>query len=117
MSKKISISLEGKDLTLNFGIGRFYELFKEGVGWDLMTLAEGFDSVRLMEVVKGLVYAGYYAECKKNKVAPELSKEQIFDAVLDSESDWISEVFIKYTDSVRSNGVAPKEALSQLESQ
>lgn len=112
--KRITITLNEKELILNFGIGRFYELFKEGVGWDLMTLAEGFDSAKLMEVVKGLVYAGYYAECKKNKETPLLSKEQIFDAVLDSDSDWISDVFVKYTDSVKSNGVAPKEALSQL---
>lgn len=117
MSKKANITLDGKELTLNFGIGRFYQLFKESVGWDLMTLSEGFDTAKLPEVVKGLVYAGYYAECKKEKIDPVLTKDQIFEAVLDSEDTWLSGVFIKYTDSVKSNGVAPKEVISQLENQ
>lgn len=113
MSKKIDITLNGKNIVLNFGVGRFYNLFKEATGKDLLTFSEGFDTAKLVEVTQGIVYAGYYSECKLNKVQPEFSQEDIFEAILDSDTSLINEIFTKYSDTVRSNGVASGEAVSQ----
>ena len=117
MSKKISVRLLDKDITLNFGVGRFYNLFKEATGKDLLTFSTDFDTVKLVEVTQGIVYAGYYAECKLKKEQPEFTLTEIFEAILDSDTSFINEVFTKYSDSVRSNGVAPGEATSQLMNQ
>jgi hypothetical protein len=114
MSKKINISLLGKELTLNFGVARFYNLFKEATGKDILNYTEVTGTTGLVEIVQGIVYGGYYAECKLNKVNPELTKDEIFENILDSESTLISEIFEKYIKSVSSNGVAPGEAVSQL---
>src|SRR6478736_7190470 len=112
MSKKINISLSGQEITLNFGIARFYNLFKESTGKDLLDFSTDFDTVKLVEVTQGIVFAGYYAECKLNKIDPLFTKDQIFEAVLDSETSFINLVYTKYTDSIRSNGVAPGEVVS-----
>lgn len=114
MSKKISVEINGKEITLNFGVGRFYNLFKEATGKDLLTFSSDFDTTKLVEVTQGIVFAGYYAECKLNKSTPEFSKDEIFEAILDSDTSFINDVFTKYSDSIRSNGVAPGEAVSQL---
>ena len=114
MSKKINVTLNERELTLNFGIGRFYNLFKESTGKDLLTFSDGFDTVKLVEVTQGIVYAGYYAECIKNKIEPLMTKDEIFEAVLDSDTSFINDVFVKYSNSIRSNGVAPGEVVSQL---
>lgn len=112
--KKINISLLGRDLTLNFGVGRFYNLFKEATGKDLLTYAEATGSTGLVEIVQGIVFAGYYAECKLNKQTPSLSKDEIFEAILDSDTTDIAKIFDGYIKSVSANGVAPGEVVSQL---
>lgn len=117
MSKKITIELSGKELVLNFGIGRFYEEFKSCTGEDLITLAQGFDSSKLISIVKGLVWAGYFSECKKERKQLLFTKEEVFELVSDCETDWIAQTFKKYTDTIQSNGVAPGEVVSQLENQ
>jgi hypothetical protein len=94
-SKKMTISLDGKELTLNFGIGRFYHLFKESTGYDLLDLGKGFDSTKMVDIVQGLVYAGYVAEKKLNKQTPELSKESIYDSVLDCD---VAKIFKDFND-------------------
>lgn len=114
MSKKISIDLNGQSLTLNFGIARFYNLFKEATGKDLLTYQDGFDTVKLVEVVQGIVYGGYYAECKKEKTTPLFTKDEIFELILDSDTSIINVIFSKYIETVSQNGVAPGEAVSQL---
>lgn len=101
MEKKITISLGGKSLVLNFGIGRFYHLFKESTGFDILTASEGFDASKLFEVTQGLVYAGYYAECKLNKVQPEFTKDEIFDLVMDSDTGTVTNIFSGYSDSIK----------------
>src|SRR5688572_20071703 len=101
MSKKITVELSGKEIVLNFGVGRFYNLFKEATGKDLLTFSDNFDTVKLVEVTQGIVYAGYYAECKLNKEQPSFTKEEIFEAILDSDTSFINDVFVKYSDSVR----------------
>lgn len=86
MSKKMSVTLGGKDLTLNFGVGRFYNIFKEVTGFDLLDQSANFSTIKMNEVVQGLVYAGYIAECKLNKKEPELTKDFIFDEVLNEDT-------------------------------
>ena len=117
MSKKITVTLDGKEIVLNFGVGRFYNLFKESTGKDLLTFSDDFDTTKLVQVTQGIVYAGYYAECKLNKETPLFSKDEIFEAILDSDTSFIADVYTKYADSVKSNGVAPGEIVSQLENQ
>lgn len=117
MSKKVNISLNGKEIVLNFGVARFYNLFKEATGKDLLAYQSGFDTSALVEVVQGIVYGGYYAECKKEKTNPVLTKDEIFELLLDSDTSLINEIFTKYIDTVSQNGVAPGEAVSQLENQ
>lgn len=114
--KKIRIDLNGHNLILNFGIARFYNLFKEATGKDLLTYQDGFDSTKLVEVVQGIVFAGYYAECKKEKVNPAMTKDEIFEAILDSDTSLMNDIFEKYIHTVSQNGVAPGEIVSQLES-
>lgn len=114
MSKKITITLLDKEMVLNFGVGRFYNLFKEATGKDLLTFSNDFDTTKLVEVTQGIVYAGYNAECKLNKTTPLFTKDEIFEAILDADTSFINEVFTKYSDSIRSNGVAPGEVVSQL---
>lgn len=104
----------GKDVVLNFGIGRFYNLFKEATGKDLLTFSADFDTTKLVEVTQGIVYAGYYAECKLNKEQPLFTKEEIFEFILDSDTSYINDVFVKYSNSILANGVAPGEVASQL---
>ena len=86
MSKKMSVTIGGKDLTLNFGVGRFYNIFKETTGFDLLDQAADFSTIKMNEVVQGLVYAGYVAECKKNNKDVELTKDFIYDAVLNEDT-------------------------------
>ena len=114
MSKKINVTLLEKEITLNFGIARFYNLFKEGTGKDLLSFSNDMDTSKLVEVTQGIVYGGYYAECKLNKVTPLFTKDEIFEAILDSETSWVNDVYTKYSDSVLTNGVAPGEVVSQL---
>lgn len=112
--KRITVELSGKEIVLNFGVGRFYNLFKEATGKDLLTFSSDFDTTKLVEVTQGIVYAGYYAECRLTKTSPAFTKDEIFEAILDSDTSFINDVFVKYSDSVRSNGVAPGEVVSQL---
>lgn len=114
MSKKITIDLNGQSLVLNFGTGRFYQEYKSATGEDLLALDEGFDASKLVSVVQGLVWAGHVSECKKESQKVQFTKEQAFDIVADSEQKWIVDVFNQYTDSIKTNGIAPGEVVSQL---
>lgn len=114
MSKKITIKLLDKEIVLNFGTGRFYQEYKSATGEDILTLGEGFDANKLVDVVQGIVWAGHYAESKKEKIQLQFTKEQAFDLVADSEQEWLVDVFNRYTTSIKSNGVAPGEVVSQL---
>lgn len=108
MTKKMTVSLGGKDLVLNFGVNRFYHLFKEGTGHDILNLGEGFDIDKLVLFAQGFIYAAYYSECKLNKVAPEFTKDEIFEFVMDADSSLPGDIFRKYNESV-----SPGEANSQ----
>jgi hypothetical protein len=100
MNKKITTSLDGKEIVLNYGVNRFYHLFKEGTGHDLFTFGEGFDISKLVLFAQGFVYAGYYSECKLNKTEPEFTKEQIFEMVMDADSSMPNDLFKKYNESM-----------------
>ena len=92
MSKKIITSLDGKELTLYVTVPRFYNLYKQAIGKDLLVMAiaakENQEMVDLIEVAKGIVYAGYYTECQRNKVTPVMTKEEIFEAIDFSEDNY-----------------------------
>lgn len=82
----MTVTLDGKELTLNFGVGRFYDIFKETTGFDLLDQGVDFSSVKMNKVVQGLVYAGYVAEEKLNKREPSLTKDWIFEEVLNADT-------------------------------
>lgn len=96
-NKKMTVTLDGKEITLNFGVGRFYDLFKETTGFDLLDQAADFNSVKMNKVVQGLVYAGYVAEEKLNKREPSLTKEWIFEEVLNADT---AQIYSAYAEVV-----------------
>lgn len=98
----MTVQLNGEPMTLNVGVGRFYHLFKEGTGRDILTYASGFDTSDLMNIVGGIVYAGYYSECKLKKENPKYTKEECFDMVMDAESDLVTGIFKDYNSLVSS---------------
>ena len=95
MSKTMTVTLAGKELVLNLGTNRLYHLFKESTGEDLLLFGEGFDAVKLVTMAQGITYAGYYSECKLNKVQPEFTKEEIFELVFDADQKYCAEIYNK----------------------
>lgn len=108
MNKTMTVSLGGKDLILNFGVNRFYHLFKEGTGQDILIFGEGFDADKLVLFAQGFIYSGYYSDCKLKKVQPEFSKDEIFELVMDADSSLAYDIFSRYNESQ-----TPGEAQSQ----
>lgn len=117
MSKRINTSLNGKDIVLLVSVPRFYNLYKEVTGKDLLvvsrTIQDNQEMVTLVEVAKGIVYAGYYTECQKNKVTPELTKEEIFEAIDFNEEDYHISIINQWSVSQNSNSVDAGEVTSQ----
>lgn len=118
MSKRINTVLNGKDIVLLISVPRFYELYKEATGRDLLviarTLSDSPEMVALVEIAKGIVYAGYYTECQKNKVTPELTKDEIFEAINFNEDNYHISIINQWSKSQNSNGVELGEIASQL---
>ena len=85
MSKKITVSLDGKELTLNVGIDGFYQVYKEATGKDLLLSMGNIDSASLTEFGQGATYAGYVCDCVMNDLKPTFTKEQIFKWVFCAE--------------------------------
>lgn len=111
-NKKMTVNYDGKHLTLNFGVGRFYQLFKEATGYDLFKLSnEGFDSTKMNEIVQGVVYAGYLAECKLNKKEAAYSKELLYDMVLDMD---VAKIFKDFNDLMNPEESKVGESNGQL---
>lgn len=98
MSKKITVSLDGKELTLNVGIGGFYQIYKEATGKDLLVSMQDFDSALLTEFGQGATYAGYVCECRVNKVKPEFTKEQIFEMVFCEDSKYSADLLNRFSE-------------------
>jgi len=98
MSKKINVSLDGKELVLNVGIGGFYQVYKESTGKDLLLTMQSIDASLLVEFGQGATYAGYICKCKVNKVKPEYSKEQIFDLVYFAEAKYGADLLNKFNE-------------------
>jgi len=98
MSKKINVSLDGKELTLNVGIGGFYVIYKEATGKDLLTTMQGMDASLLVEFGQGATYAGYVCECTMNDVKPTITKEQIFKWVFCAESNYGADLLNKFNE-------------------
>ena len=98
MSKKITVSLDGKELTLNVGIGGFYQVYKEATGKDLLTTMQNIDSALLTEFGQGATYAGYVCECTMNDVKPTFTKDQIFKWVFCAEANYGANLLNKFNE-------------------
>ena len=118
MSKKITVSLDGKELTLNVGIGGFYQIYKEATGKDLLMSMQNFDSALLTEFGQGATYAGYVCECRVSKVKPEFTKDQIFDMVFCEDARYSADLLNKFSelnksiDSGEQNGQLKESVLT-----
>ena len=118
MSKKITVSLDGKELTLNVGIGGFYQIYKEATGKDLLMSMQNFDSALLTEFGQGATYAGYVCECRVSKVKPEFTKDQIFDMVFCEDAKYSADLLNKFSelnksiDSGEQNGQLKESVLT-----
>jgi len=107
-NKKTTVNIGGKDIVLNFGVNRFYKVFKECTGKDILNFGEGFDADKMVDVTCGIVYAAYVAECKLNKQEPEFTQEQVFDFILDMDAADSTRIFNDFNSMM-----APGEAQSQ----
>lgn len=114
MSKKMIVNLGDKELTLNFGVGRFYNLFKETTGFDLLDQSADFSTIKMNEVVQGLVYAGYVAECKLHRKEPELTKDWIYDEVLNEDT---AKIYADYAAIVNPKAAEELEAAGKTNGQ
>jgi hypothetical protein len=100
MEKKMKLSLGGNELVLNFDTPRHWTLFKKATGFDILTFGNTeIDADRIVQFAKGLTYAGYYAECKLNKVDPKFTMEEIFDLVDDGRKEFPTELIVFYQSS------------------
>ena len=117
MSKKITTSLDGKELTLYVTVPRFYNLFKQATGKDLLVMAVlmkgNQEMVDLIEIGKGIVYAGYYTECQRNKTTPIMTKEEIFEAIDFTEDNYHIKIINQWSEVSNSTDV-PGEQNGQL---
>jgi len=98
MSKKITVSLDGKELTLNVGIGGFYQIYKEATGKDLLLSMQNIDSAMLTEFGQGATYAGYFCECVVNDIKPTYTKEQIFKLVFCEDSKYSADLLNRFSE-------------------
>lgn len=117
MSKIINTNINGKEISLLVSIPRFYNLYKEITGKDLLvisrSLGESEEMVTLIEIAKGIVCAGYFTGCQKNKVSPELTKEEIFEFIDFAEDNYHIKIINQWSATQNSNGIELGEVVSQ----
>jgi hypothetical protein len=92
MEKKLTISIEGNEVVLNFGVNWFFEFYKNDSGHDLVKDPEmsllDLGSIDLFKYLQSMVWAGYQANCKITKEPLKLTREQVQDLVMSgSEGD------------------------------
>jgi hypothetical protein len=103
MSKIIKTKIHGEEITLNIGVTRFYNLFKEVTGYDILSMSGNIEASKLADFTFGVVYSGYYANCKIEKTNPRFSKEEILEAILDMEIEDVNNLIQEYTRVVGGN--------------
>jgi hypothetical protein len=82
-NKVKTLSLNGKDVVVNFGINYFYRYFLEATGVDL--IANGLvdiGTVKVFDYLAAFIYAGHKAECSFNRQKCELPFEDCQHEVL-----------------------------------
>lgn len=99
--KKVTIHVNGQDAVCNFGINYFYKHFKEITGIDLLVEGlKGFSSTELFDLVGRLYYAGYKAECSKNKSDAVLTEQDFTDMVLSGDEALASKLVNDYVNTL-----------------
>jgi hypothetical protein len=86
MDKKLSLKIGEKEVSLNFGVNWFFEFYKNDSGHDLVKdpNLELLDlrSIEVFSYLKNMIWAGYQAECKMQKVPTELSREDVENYIM-----------------------------------
>lgn len=82
MDKKMSLEINEKNITLNFGVNAFYEYYKEDSGHDLvkdpkMVLLDTA-SIELFNIIQSMIWGAYRAELYVTKaIKGEISREDV----------------------------------------
>lgn len=90
--KKLNLTIQGKEVVLNFGANWFFEYYEKDSGHDLVkdpTLdLLDLGSTKLLKYLQSMVWAGYCTECSVNQQVRELKREDIeFFIMNGSEAD------------------------------
>ena len=115
MDKKMTLSLDGKELALNFEVVYFYDYFLEYTGVDIFKesqkpmdenneLVKALDSsTGYFKFVTGLVTAGYHAECSAKEIEIEYDVKKIKHLIYSKTFVEVSAILDAYN-SVMSQG-------------
>jgi len=109
MSKQITIKLNGKDETLEFGKMWFLKFFGENLGSNPLEIgAMVNDAAKQFDFIVSLILSGKQAQCAVEKVKCEYDKKSIEDIVGSMDESEAAEVITKYVEVI-----TPKEKQGQ----
>lgn len=112
--KKIKLSIAGQEVTCNFGINYFYKHFNEATGVDMLVEGlAGIGSTKMFDLIPGIYYAGYRAECSLTKSEPKLTKEDFDFHVLSADETVAAKMINDYVNTI--NPPDEKKAEAQTE--
>lgn len=79
--QKLILTIEGKEVCLNFAPNWFFELYKQDSGHDLVKdpymVDIDIDSVELFNYLQSMVWAAYQANCKVERIPVDLKREDV----------------------------------------
>jgi len=79
--KKLTLTIEGKEVVLNFAPNWFFELYKQDSGHDLVKdpylVDVDIDSIELFKYLQSMIWAAYEANCKVERKPLEIKREDV----------------------------------------
>jgi hypothetical protein len=104
MSKTMTLSLGGKDRTLDFGKWYFAKFYGQATGSDPLNASEILlKPESQFNFVVNIVYAGMQTEYKVNKRAFDFTKEEVEDWLGCMEETDVAKIIIDYTNLSKPN--------------
>lgn len=111
MDKKLTLSVNGQEVTCNFGINYFYKHFHEATGIDMLIEGlKGIDSTKMFEIVPAIYYAGYRAECSLKREDPKLKKDDFEHHVLSADEATAAKLTTDYLHCINPEPAGESEA-------
>lgn len=97
MNYTTNLTIEGKEVSLDFGANWFYEHYKEDSGIDLMkdNLKVDVNSMEILSVNQSLIWAAYQTNCSIKEVQPEVTRAQVKKFVMSMDLVKAYELFVK----------------------